>query len=574
MPIAGVVTRDMATLERARRLGGVNGSVHEVIRGDGTHIVVTAFGPNTDSAFTPVTSAIHGHSADAVPVNRPEEAAELAKTHQTAVAVWDSGTERLDVYRSVVGPPPVFYHRTSETLLWATDIASVIALGAPVAIDEIGLAQYQLTGFLQAPRTMYEGISRLPAAHKFTLDPTSFSVARYWAPRTNPKVERSLTDLAEELQELLVGELRGILNTARSPAISLSSGIDSVGLAALSKSIDAPMKSFTFEYGEYSGTFNEAEVASHVAAKLGIPHQTITITPSMVAEQYANKLRTYEEPLSYGLHSAWPELIEFADLDLVITGAIGAHWVPGRAMSAANSLADRFSPNLLRFLRRSAEHLPNSMDGAKTTVDLSCRPLAGRYFSLSQQTAMTPSQARRLQLDPDVTDRAWKDLSDNLSAIVPESLNLGHDDRLAMMGAASFGADHLMHWSHRWAESASLRTRFPLAEVPFVEYMMALRNRQDHIAARRLIASRVLPDELARVPKIAQTIPLDVWLANDLRPWARTILNKDEVESDGHFDWEELSRCMDEHESGVGNHKWCIWTSISYMIWRDAVFGQ
>jgi asparagine synthase (glutamine-hydrolysing) len=82
-----------------------------------------------------------------------------------------------------------------------------------------------------------------------------------------------------------------------------------------------------------------------------------------------------------------------------------------------------------------------------------------------------------------------------------------------------------------------------------------------------------LPNEMTQAPKVPQTIPLDGWLRGAMKDYVRSHLTKEDLDQEGSFNTGVILRQLDEHIEGRANHKWVLWTCLTYLIWRDRVLG-
>ena len=86
-----------------------------------------------------------------------------------------------------------------------------------------------------------------------------------------------------------------------------------------------------------------------------------------------------------------------------------------------------------------------------------------------------------------------------------------------------------------------------------------------------MLAAEYIPAELAHAPKIPQTIPIDEWFRGPMEQYVRDHLDRRRLAEEGTFDPEVIQRCLEDHIEGRANHKWVLWTCLTYIVWRAAV---
>ena len=107
---------------------------------------------------------------------------------------------------------------------------------------------------MPAPLSIYEGISKLPAAHTLTLENGEVKVERYWrlSYKTREPVP-SVADAAEQLRELLADSVRMRLVSDVPLGVLLSGGIDSSVVTALAvRASSETVKTFSISFAESS----------------------------------------------------------------------------------------------------------------------------------------------------------------------------------------------------------------------------------------------------------------------------------------------------------------------------------
>src|SRR3954464_13141278 len=152
-----------------------------------------------------------------------------------AFALWDEKRRRLFIARDRFGEKPLYWGVFGGALLFASE--PKVLLAHPTvqpALNLNALRQYLSFDYVPAPQSIYEGISKLPAAHTLMLEDGQIKVERYWqlSYKTKQPVP-SVPEAAEQLQTLLADSVRMRLVSDVPLGILLSGGIDSSVVAAL-----------------------------------------------------------------------------------------------------------------------------------------------------------------------------------------------------------------------------------------------------------------------------------------------------------------------------------------------------
>src|SRR5260221_370319 len=185
-----------------------------------------------------------------------------------AFAGWDSRSKSLLLARDRLGIKPLYYRLLPDGIAFASELKSLMLLGTP-DIDPSAVRDFLFHGYIPAPKTIYQGICKLPAAHTLTWHAGQVSIERYWNPSTEI-IERSAQETIAQLDALLSEVIPQHTVSDVPVGVFLSGGIDS---ALTAYYLDAPR---TYTLGFESGARSEADAARQVAAHLDTEHLEMT----------------------------------------------------------------------------------------------------------------------------------------------------------------------------------------------------------------------------------------------------------------------------------------------------------
>src|SRR6266516_1880097 len=190
-----------------------------------------------------------------------------------AFALWDDLRRRLFIARDRFGEKPLYWGVFDGTLLFASEPKVLLAHpSVRPNLNVNALRQYLSYDYVPAPLSIYEGISKLPAAHTLTLEDGQVKVERYWRLSYQPREPvPTVNEAAERLRELLADSVRMRLVSDVPLGVLLSGGIDSSIVTALAvRASSETVKTFSISFAESS--FDESQYARRVAQYLGTDH--------------------------------------------------------------------------------------------------------------------------------------------------------------------------------------------------------------------------------------------------------------------------------------------------------------
>lgn len=224
-----------------------------------------------------------------------------------AFALVDVPSKTMFLARDRLGKKPLYYAQLQDgTLLFASEIKALLKSGLidQDKIDPVALIQFWTYGYATGARTIFQQIKRLLPGHYAVWQDGRFTTHEYWDCTFGLSVcdDRSLGDMAEELEELLVDAIRLRMIADVPVGLFLSGGIDSSLIAALTaKFIGQDIRSYTIGFAHKG--YDESVHASAVADHLGLSNTVLTVQEEM-ASFFAPIARHFDEP--FGDKSAIP----------------------------------------------------------------------------------------------------------------------------------------------------------------------------------------------------------------------------------------------------------------------------
>lgn len=156
-----------------------------------------------------------------------------------AFAILDEPAGQLVLGRDPMGIKPLYYHRSSGSFAFASEIGALLALPeVPHTLDESQLAVQLIWGEPDRESTVYRAIRRLPAAHTLTLDRSGCQrdPVMYWSlEATQPLKRADPAEYVEEFREIFRTAVADRLHGVEHAATALSGGLDSSSITCLAR---------------------------------------------------------------------------------------------------------------------------------------------------------------------------------------------------------------------------------------------------------------------------------------------------------------------------------------------------
>ncbi len=216
-----------------------------------------------------------------------------------ALAIWDVRKRTLILARDRLGQKPLVYHHDENRLLFGSELKALLALPkhlVPRCLDPIALDQYLAYGYVPQPRTMLNGIFKLPPAHFAVWHDGSLSIEPYWQPDWNRTSKCSIERDVEKLQATLGEAVCEQMISDVPLGAFLSGGIDSTIIVGLMQKVSNHQVK-TFSIGFRDPDFNETGYAELAVRHLGTEHQSFIVEPK-AWETLPELCRQFDEPFA------------------------------------------------------------------------------------------------------------------------------------------------------------------------------------------------------------------------------------------------------------------------------------
>jgi asparagine synthase (glutamine-hydrolysing) len=491
--------------------------------------------------------------------------------------------KRLLLARDRWGKKPLFHGRVrlddgSQAFMFASELRAFTRYpGGPPEPDPLGVARYLVYDGMVDDRTVYRGVSKLPAASwaEFDVDGNRTAAGTYWSLDPNPR-PIGLDEAEERFLDLLKRSFELRLRSDVPVGLFLSGGLDSSLLAAIWRTLRPEGKIKTFTIGFEDPSYDERWSAELMAHAVDAEHFAAVIS---------------DRDLEDALDMVWNRLSEpFADASIVpsallckyareqVTVAIGgdgadelqAGYDPFRAWRPARIMESILPRKLWYAAGHTLERL--------APVDPSNMSLRfkARHFS---QGLLHPMQ-ERIQgwMASFPVPLAMKALHPDLAAEVDAHEILEPTRRAFARGLKSDETHaQIQTWVSTYLECSiltkmdragmmnSLEVRAPFLDPDLARFLADLpsslifRSGKGKVLMRR-IAENMLPQALLSKKKKGFGVPQAKWLKTVLRDRMEGAL--DRTRNGGWYSYSTIAGLWSEHLAGKADYRRALWNFL------------
>jgi asparagine synthase (glutamine-hydrolysing) len=487
-----------------------------------------------------------------------------------AIAVWDLRDRRLTLVRDRAGERPLFFTQTTDSIIFATEIASMVSeCKLPVTFNHAALHRYLQFGLFAPPTSPFAGIQKIPPGCCVQIDARGVRHSNYW--RWNNVETAKQKPLLDAFDDIFRETIRRQTDVDVDFAVFLSGGVDSSLVSAVTRSLHPGrrLKAYTLRFEEES--FDEGNFAESVAALLKFEPVTVWVRPDDLPKTLSLLIKTGGEPLA---DPAWLPTALLArraaqDVPMALVGEGADELFGGYPTYIGAGMAERFAslPAWVRAaIRRVVASLPVS--DKKMTISF----LLKRFIQGADLGGMTRHELWMSNITPPVLSRLGIAPA---ASVVDDAGSGGLLDRVQRWDLENFLAEGLLTKADRASMSSALELRAPFLDESVMAFAASLpvaervQNFSTKIFLKRY-ALRYLPKSIVHRRKRGLSVPIGRWLRGPLREWAAKSLGNKRLEQIG-IRIPAALELLSEHCQHQADHARALWTLIVLSEWLDWV---
>ena len=538
-----------------------------------------------------------------------------------AFAIWDEKRRRLLLARDRLGIKPLFYTVSDGSLLFASEIKSILQdRTVKREVNLHALHNFLSLNYIPHPDTIFKGIYKLPPGHLLTCDGKGrVKIREYWDVKFRVGMEGLSTDSGSGLNGLRLDARRNPLNPFKKSADSrkseeeyaeglrerlkesvrlrllsdvplgvlLSGGIDSSSITALmSGLVDEPIKTFSIGFEEKS--FNELEYARIVADMYGTDHHEMIVKPNAV-ELLPKLVWHFDEPFadSSAIPTYLVSKMAREHVKVVLSGEGGDEVFAGYETYAAYRAAELYNkiPRLIRkkLIRPIVHSLPVSTKKvsfdykAKIFVDGDVLSPERRHYWW--KLIFSEDAKKQLYSQEILSGNVFEDSFGEFAKYFDRTDAVDMLNKILYVDTKVYLANDILVKSDRSSMANSLELRVPMLDYKVVEFAasippeLKLNGFQKKYILKKAMEP-LLPKKILYRKKKGFSIPAQSWLRNELKEMVLDVLSPAQLKKTGYFNPDYVNQLLEQHFNLVKDNSRPIWGLLTFMLWHRTFMEQ
>jgi len=525
-------------------------------------------------------------------------------TGMFAFALWDKKEKVLHLCRDRVGEKPLYYGVIEGAFYFSSELKAIESVldKSLLNINKTALGYYLKYGYINAPYSIFEGISKLIPGTLVSVcigdiktnqlkNPVS-----YWSiNKAATQGKASLIESEDEATELLNDVLNKTISSQLIADVSvgafLSGGIDSTLVSAIAQN-QSTRNINTFTIGFHEKEFDESIYAKRIAKHIGSNHHEVFVSSQDAMNVIPSLSDIYDEPFadSSQIPTYLVSKIAKQHVTVCLSGDGGDELFAGyNRYMWLNYIWNR-TRKFPYLIRKNIGILlsvpsPSIWDKLNTVISMMTGgKVPNKLLGLKLQKLAGLLQQEDISSAYEYLMSYWANPGELLNFESNQEYSSKPDDLPSM----KLFEDEAMYWDQmtylpgdnlvkvdRASMNVSLETRLPLLSHEIIElsWRFPLSYKVEGNVGKlplRRILEKYVPKSLTERPKMGFSVPVSMWLRNDLKVWAEDLLFSKPGLSDGYFKEDTLTKIWKQHQSGIFDHSHRLWTVLMYLSWEQS----
>jgi asparagine synthase (glutamine-hydrolysing) len=487
-----------------------------------------------------------------------------------AIAIWDTRSQTLLVYRDRYGVKPLFYSALNGSLVFGSEIKTVRAHpSVDRELDYEALSHYLSLRNVPAPHTIFRDVRALLPGQMLTWNSEAgLKVSRWYNLPTAIKWKDEDEDfLVERIDELLRDAVRLRLRSDVQYGAYLSGGIDSSSVVAITSEYSpSAVKTFTLGFADSPEHKRDAYYARQIAERYATEHHECVMSSEDLRRELPSVIRHLDQPFAGVISSFWLSRFMKQYVTVALSG------------DGADDMFASYGHHRLVWplaqIRASDGQVDLSLFKGREDFVRSLAPYAPWEWRLAYGAFMEHEKAQLLSpagreiLRPYSTPDFLKQIYEGCDAQADELNKMLHLDISTLL------PNEILYFNDMLSMAHSMEVRTPFLDFRLAELACSipgsLKIRDGKLKyILRKVAARYVPQEILERPKEGFVLPKNTWLRAGLSGLIDEVLSPDRLSLHGFFNRDYINALISKFRQGDDSLTFRIWTLMIFQLWYE-----
>lgn len=465
-----------------------------------------------------------------------------------AIGIYDKRVDKLFLCRDRIGKKPLYYWCDGDNIVFASELKPIMkSPGFIPVLNKKVIGKFIFHQYILAPQTIFENVYKVCPGEIVSFSKGSIEKTKYWGVK-GTTCSISYPDAKLELKEMLIESCRKRMISDVPVGVFLSGGIDSSLIAAIARSLDGNIKTFSIGFNDEN--YNEAQYAKEISKHLGTVHKELYLDESSLFDFLKDLSYYYDEPLADNSQISTMAVSKLAkeDVTVVLSGDGGDELFCGydsyvdiinnkKNIKLATAMKNFLDFTGIKNNKLIRSLLPNNLNGFMATY----RKELGNQFWLGYYESLL----RDLLIEETYSDLNFNEISFTKNDVFNKMLN----DQLTYI------PDDILSKVDRASMKYSQEVRCPLLDYKIVEFANSLPFEYKYNGTKKRILKDIvyeyIPKELLDRPKMGFAIPTEKWLKSKLKDRVRRFADINRLKNQGIFNPVNMNKFIEDYFNGT-----------------------
>jgi len=504
-----------------------------------------------------------------------------------AFTIFDQKKNKIFIVRDRAGVKPLYYYWDNSTLLFGSELKVFFHNNHfKKHLDLNSLSLFFKYGYIPAPHCIYKQCHKLQPGHYLEIDLNKKTMheKKYWDVikfYNKPKFNISEADALNVLDTLLTNAFEYRMVSDVPVGVFLSGGYDSsIVTAILQAQRSKKMKTFTIGFEEKE--YNEAIYAKQIAKYIGTDHEELICKQKDALEIIPELSNIYDEP--FADTSAIPTILVSRMARKKVKVCLSAD---GGDESFAGY--NKYDGSLRYYKLNKILAYPNVIIHLLDNMPIKDMPGIKNIPNIKQRLEMiklvlekNPSPVKIMDLisqnfrQAEIDQLFFKPFQSYSTGFHSDYLLYHKKDHINNMLAIDYITylpEDILTKVDRASMSVSLEAREPLLDHRIIEFAAQLPSHLKYNRTKKYLLKKLcykyLPKSLLDRPKKGFSPPIGSWLQNQLSDYISYYLDKDRIQRENIFDYNEIKRILGTLSEGSYRTSQKIWSLLIFEMWYE-----
>ncbi|CAG7856710.1 asparagine synthase (glutamine-hydrolysing) [biofilm metagenome] len=498
-----------------------------------------------------------------------------------AFAIWDETKQKLFLARDRVGIKPLYYSDTGKSLIFGSEIKSLLT-DAQVKrdVNPRALDRFLTYHYLPGNETPLTNIFKLEPGHYMSVQSGKIQITQYWDLNFVTPPLQNFNDAVSSLKELLDRTVKNHMISDVPVGVLLSGGVDSTGILHYAANhSDKPINTFTMGFSG-NNFADERPYAKLAARKYNTVHHDI----SMSANDFMDFLPRYVwhmeewvcEPPAVALYFV-SQLAKTHSVKVLLSGEGGDEAFAGypnyRNLMALEKLKALFGP-AKGLLKSSFKALASvGINQINNYSDLVDYPLAKYYLSRTARPNLAFNRIKYDLYNKNFAEALKSSSSDWPTGKLFEKNNgLSTLNSMLYVDTKTWLPDDLLVKADKMTMATSVELRVPMLDHQVLEFAASLPEeyKVNGWQLKRILKAALaehVPQEILNRKKTGFPVPYDSWMRHEMKDFVfDAILNRNAA-LNAYLCKKTVNKLLHDFQVGSGHSKE-VFSLLVFELWH------